>query len=272
MSLTSRFEPGSNGVLIDPIRALLRRLTTINASDHTCRIVDAVGDLGATPALVTLAPRGAVRGFTLFVHGGRSNSVASGSRLQPPALRMFSFLMGVRRDGRGHGVAACQLRHRVRGHDEGDPVQDVEWALAEIAGRHGEVPFSLVGHSMDGRSALRTAGAANVRAAAALARWLPAGEPVVQLADSGAEVARCRRDRMTDPACSLEYAPQAPPLVGRLCRFEIGRSAHATLERFLAWRRLVREVVLASLGAWPWSARLHRAFALPDEPACRVEL
>ena len=78
-------------------------------------------DFSATPALVTLAPRGAVRGFTLFVHGGRSNSVASGSRLQPPALRMYSFLMGVRRDGLGHGVAACQLRHGVRGDDEGDP-------------------------------------------------------------------------------------------------------------------------------------------------------
>ena len=233
---------------------------------------DAVGDFSATLALVTLAPRGVVRGFMLLVHGGRSNSVASSSRLQPPALRMYSFLMGVRRDGRGHGVAACQLRYGVRCYDQGDPVQDVEWALAEIAGRHGEVPFSLVGHSMGGRSALRTAGAANVRAAAALAQWLPGGEPVVQLADSGAVVARDRRDRVTNPACSLECALEARPLVGRLCRFEIGRSGHATLERFLVWRRLVREVVLASLGAWPWSARLHRAFALPDEPACRVEL
>lgn len=271
MTLTSRVEPGSDGVLIDPIRALLRRLTTINASDHTCRILDAVGDFSATPALVTLA-RGAVRGFTLFVHRGRSNSVAPSSRLQPPALRMYSFQLGVRREGRGNGVAACQLRYWVRGYDEGDPVQDVEWALAEIAGRHGEVPFSLVGDSRGGRPALRAVGAANVRASAALARWLPAGEPVVRLADSGAVVARYRRDRMTDTACSLEYALQARPLVERLWRFEIGRSAHATLERFLVWRRLVREVVLASLGAWPWSAWLHRAFALPDEPACRVEL
>jgi pimeloyl-ACP methyl ester carboxylesterase len=201
-----------------------------------------VRDFSATPALVTLAPRGAVRGVTLFVHGGRSKSVASGSRRQPPALRMYSFLMGVRRDGRGHGVAACQLRYGVRGYDEGDPVQDVGWALAEIARRHGEVPFSLVGHSMGGGPALRAAGAANVRAAAALAQWLPAGEPVAQPADSGAVVARGRRDRVTDPACSLEG------------------------------RRLVREVVLASLGAWRWSARLQRAFALPDESACRVEL
>jgi hypothetical protein len=69
---------------------LLRRLTTINASDHTWRIPDAVRDCSATPALVTLAPRGAARGFALFVHGGRSRSVASGPRLQPPALRVYS--------------------------------------------------------------------------------------------------------------------------------------------------------------------------------------
>jgi hypothetical protein len=44
------------------------------------------------------------------------------------------------------------------------------------------------------------------------------------------------------------------------------------LERFWVWQRLVREVVLASLGARPWSTRLQRAFALPAELACRVEL
>jgi hypothetical protein len=68
----------SDGVLIDPISTLLRRLMTINASDHTWRIPDAVRDCSATPALVRLAPRGAARGFTRFVHGSRSNSVASG--------------------------------------------------------------------------------------------------------------------------------------------------------------------------------------------------
>lgn len=131
-------EPGSDGVLIDPIRALLRRLTTINASDHTCRIPHAVADFSATPALVLLAPRGTMRGFTLFVHGGRRNSIAPG-------------------------------------------------------------------------------------------QWLPAGEPVGELADNGAVAARGCRDRVTDPACS-------------------------------------------SLGTWPWSARLLRAFALPGEQACWVEL
>ena len=81
--------------LIDPIRALPRRLATINASDHTCPIPDAVRDFSASPALVTLA-RGVVRRFTLFAHGGRRNGVASSSRVQPPTRPMYSFLLGVR--------------------------------------------------------------------------------------------------------------------------------------------------------------------------------
>ncbi len=37
MILTSTLTPCSDGVLIDPILALLRRFTSINASNHTCR-------------------------------------------------------------------------------------------------------------------------------------------------------------------------------------------------------------------------------------------
>ncbi|MDX6550670.1 MAG: hypothetical protein QOJ31_1354 [Gaiellales bacterium] len=229
-------------------------------------------DAVATPALVTLAPRDAVRGVALFAHGGRSKSMQPGSRLQGPALRMYPFLLGVHRDGRGHGIAACQLRYRVRGYNEGDPVQDVEWALAEIARRHGQVPVCLVGHSMGARSVLRAAGSANVRAVAALAPWLPPDEPVGQVAGRSVVIAHGRRDRVTDPAGSLEYALRAQPLAERLCRFEIDHSGHAMLERFWVWQRLVREVVLASLQARPWSTRLQRAFALPGELACRVEL
>ena len=41
-------EPLADGVPIDPIHALLRRLTIINASDHTCRAPDDVKDFCAT--------------------------------------------------------------------------------------------------------------------------------------------------------------------------------------------------------------------------------
>ena len=226
----------------------------------------------ATPALLTLAPRGAVRGVTLLAHGGLSDSLAAGSRLQPPAIRMYPFLLGLHRAGRGRGIAVCQLRYRVRGYNDGDPVADVEWSLNEIARRHGDVPVCLVGHSMGARSVLRTAGVTNVRAVVALAPWLPEGEPVAQLAGRSIVIAHGRRDRVTDPARSLEYSLRAEPVAERLCRFEVARSGHAMLERFWVWHNLVREVALAALGASPWTERLQAAFALPSERSCRIEL
>ena len=228
--------------------------------------------VSATPALLTLAPRGAVRGVALLAHGGLSNSLAAGSRLQPPAIRMYPFLLGLHRAGRGRGIAVCQLRYRVRGYNDGDPVADVEWSLDEIARRHGDVPVALVGHSMGARSALRAAGAENVRAVVALAPWLPEGEPVAQLARRSVVIAHGRRDRVTDPARSLEYSLRARPITERLCRFEVGRSGHAMLERFWIWQQLVREVALPALGVAHWSERLRAAFALSPEEASRIEL
>src|SRR5437870_3708351 len=226
----------------------------------------------ATPALLTLAPRGAVRGVALLAHGGRSKSLTTGSRLQSPAIRMYPFLLDLHRAGRGRGIEVCQLRYRVRGYNEGAPVADVERSLEEIARRHGDVPVCLVGHSMGARAALRAAGAENVGVVVALAPWLPEGEPVVQLAGRNVVIAHGRHDRVTDPARSLEYSLRAKPVADRLCRFEVARSGHAMLERFWVWHNLVREVALAALGASPWTERLQAAFALPSERSCRIEL
>jgi dienelactone hydrolase len=256
----------------DPIREPRRTLNVIPAPDSTCTISATVRDASSTPVLTTLAPRGPVRGVTLIAHGGKSKSVAAGSRLQAPAIRMYPFLIGVHRGGQGHGIATCQLRYRVRGYNDGDPVADVEWALEEIARRHGAVPVCLVGHSMGGRSVLRAAGSANVEAVAALAPWLPPGEPVAQLAGRSVVIAHGLRDRVTDPAGSLQYSLRAQRVAERLCRFEIGGSGHAMLERFWLWQQLVREVTLSSLAVQPWSERLRSAFALPAQQACRVSL
>jgi pimeloyl-ACP methyl ester carboxylesterase len=240
------------------------RICTISATVNTTD--------SANPALMTLAPRGQVRGVALLAHGGRSHSTASGSPLQTPALRMYPFLLDLHRAGRGDGLVACQLRYRLRGYNDGDPVHDVEWALAQIADRHGEVPVCLVGHSMGGRAVLRAAGAEQVRAVAALAPWLPDGEPTEQLADRTIVIAHGARDRVTSPARSLNYALAAHAASGRLCRFEVARSGHAMLERFATWQRLVRRVVLPSVGIGSWDEALAEAFSLPAAAACRVAL
>jgi len=227
---------------------------------------------GANPALLTLQPRGEVRCVALLAHGGRSRSTAPSGALQPTALRMYPFLLDLHRAGRGAGLAACQIRYRVRGYNEGDPVHDVEWALGEIADRHGDVPVCMVGHSMGARSVLRAAGGAHVRAVAALAPWLPPGEPIGQVEGRTVVIAHGTRDRVTSPAGSLAYALAAHDVAERLCRFEVARSGHAMLERFGAWQRLVRRAVLPALGIGSWDDALTRAFSLPAAEACRMPL
>jgi dienelactone hydrolase len=164
---------------------------------------------------------------------------------------MYPFLLGIHAAGRGDGLAACQLRYRFRGFNEGEPVHDVRWALGEIRRRHGDVPVCLVGHSMGARSVLRAAGEEQVRAVAALAPWLPPGEPVDQLAGRTVVIMHGRRDRVTNPAGSLRYALEAHPVAERLCRFEIARSGqavHALVARHRPVGRAVPEGVRAASG------------------------
>jgi dienelactone hydrolase len=227
---------------------------------------------GASPALVILSPRGPVRGVALLAHGGRSTSTRPASPINAAALRMYPFLVDLHRAGRDSGLAALQLRYRVRGYNDGDPVADVEWALSEIARRHGDVPVCLVGHSMGARSALRCAGHERVRAVVALAPWLPPGEPTAQLAGRTVVMAHGTRDRTTSPARSLAYALAAREVCERLCRFEVGGSRHAMLDRGRTWQRLVRRAVPAALELRPWDERLLEAFALPSPAGCRVPL
>jgi dienelactone hydrolase len=227
---------------------------------------------GASPALVSLSPRGPVRGVALLAHGGRSTSIRRASRLDGAALRMYPFLLDLHRSGRDAGLAALQLRYRVRGYNNGDPVADVQWALSEIARRHGDVPVCMVGHSMGARSVLRCAGHETVRAVVALAPWLPPGEPSAQLAGRTVVMAHGARDRTTSPARSLAYALAAREACDRLCRFEVARSGHAMLERGRTWQRLVREAVPAALDLRAWDQRLLEAFAMPSPAGCRVPL
>ncbi|HYX84251.1 MAG TPA: hypothetical protein VE777_04710 [Gaiellales bacterium] len=224
-----------------------------------------------TPALVTIRPRGEPRGAVLIAHGGQSRGHARDSHLRSPALRMLPFLLDISRAGRRHGIAVAQLRYRVTGYNEGDPVADVGWALARLAERFG-VPVCLVGHSMGARAALRAAGEPAVTAVAALAPWCPPAEPVDQLAGRTILIAHGVRDRITDPARSLAYAERAHAAAARVARFELAGTGHAMLERLWTWHSVTRRFALAALGLAPFEPRLADAFGLPPDCAVRVPL
>ena len=224
-----------------------------------------------TPSLVTVAPRSPARGIALIAHGGRSRSTAPDSNLRTPALRMFPFLADLARAGRRGGLAVAQLRYRVIGYNDGDPVRDVEWALNELSDRFA-APVCLVGHSMGARAALRAAGHESVTAVAGLAAWLPPDEPVAQLAGRTIMLVHGSRDRVTDPAGSLELGRRARGTAAQIARFELDRAGHTMLERLPLWQSLTRRFVLGALGLEPMDERLTAAFALPPEQALRVPL
>jgi dienelactone hydrolase len=227
---------------------------------------------GLLPGLTLRKPRGTVRAVALIAHGGRSRSTDPASRLDPTALRMYPFLHGLHAAGRGSGLAVAQLRYRLVGFNEGDPVTDLEWALDRLRERFGEVPACLLGHSMGGRASLRAAGHPSVSAVVALAPWLPEGEPLRQVAGRTLVLAHGQQDRVTDPAGSLRFALAARAFADRVCRFEIERSGHSMLQRARLWHGLAREAVLGSLALQPLSPRLAAAFALPADRAARIVL
>jgi len=222
-----------------------------------------------TPSLLTLGPRGAPRAAVVIAHGGKSRSTARDSNLRSPALRMLPFLLDLARNGRRLGLASSQLRYRLVGYNEGDPVADMEWALDRVAERY-DVPVCLLGHSMGARAALRAAGHPSVVSVVALAPWCPPSEPVAQLEGRTVVIAHGERDRITDPARSLEFARQAQPVAARLARFELRGTGHTMLQRLPAWQSLARRLALGTLGLHPLEGHLAAAFALPADQAVRV--
>jgi alpha-beta hydrolase superfamily lysophospholipase len=223
------------------------------------------------PSLVTVAPRSPARGVALIAHGGRSKGTARDSNLRTPALRMFPFLADLARAGRRGGLAVAQLRYRMVGYNDGDPVRDLEWALNELSGRFA-APVCLIGHSMGARAALRAAGHDSVQAVAGLAAWCPPEEPVAQLAGRTVMLMHGSRDRVTDPAGSLHLGRRARGTAARIARFEVAGAGHAMLERLPLWQAITRRFVLGALGLEPMDERIAAAFALPPERALRVPL
>jgi len=215
---------------------VLGSISTVTGNDR-CR-----------PGLLSRAPSGPVRSVVLVAHGGRARSAAPDSNLRAPALRMYPFSADLARAGRHHGLVVAQLRYRRRGYNDGDPVEDVRWALDRLSALHG-APVCIVGHSMGARAALRAAGHPAVTAVAALAPWLPPEEPVEQLAGRAVMIVHGLGDRVTDPLLSAAYARRAAPVAGRLCHVEIAGSGHAMLQRAAVWHRLTRQFCLESLGA-----------------------
>lgn len=215
----------------------------------------------SSPRLRIMTRAERTTGVVLLIHGGRATSRDPVPRGSLPAARMRMFAPAILSAAGREGTSVALLRNRYRGWNEphADPVSDALWALGELEQRCGRVPVVLVGHSMGGRAALRVAGHPAVRAVAALAPWVPEGEPVAQLDGLTVLVAHGDRDSVTSPAASLAYVRRAAAVADRICFWRVRGARHPMLERPGYWHGLVRDFSLGALGVKPLTPALAEA-------------
>jgi predicted esterase len=184
----------------------------------------------------------------LLLHGGTQDSLAPVRAFDSGVLRLVPFGRSVVRAGGGR-IMLASLRYAVRGWngDHESPLQDARWALDRIAERFGDLPVGLVGHSMGGRVALRVAGHAGVRSVAALAPWLPPGEPTPALNGQAVLLAHGTADLTTDPRMTFELAEKlaAQGVDVELVKFSGGR--HSMLLPAKPWHDLVSGFMVRTL-------------------------
>jgi pimeloyl-ACP methyl ester carboxylesterase len=189
------------------------------------------------------------QGVVVVAHGGEEVSTEPVTAAQLAVLRMIPVAGAIRHaltDGR---FLVLQPRFTVRGWngDAASPVVDLLTLLDGIRARHGDVPVTLIGHSMGGRAALRVAGHPLVHAVAALAPWIPPGEPAAQVAGRRLLLAHGNRDMITSPRDTWAFAERAREFTP-VTAIEVQAGEHTMLRRGRLWHALAAEFARASFG------------------------
>ncbi|WP_125038317.1 alpha/beta hydrolase [Nocardioides sp. LS1] len=127
----------------------------------------------AEPRLLDTRVPARPEGAVLLLHGGAQRpGRPQVSPTQLSVLRMIPIARRVARAGHGR-LAVFRLLNSHRGWDASHtPVDDVAWALDRVRERLGDLPTSLVGHSLGGRAALLAGHHEGVRSVVALNPWL----------------------------------------------------------------------------------------------------
>ena len=202
--------------------------------------------------------------MVVVAHGGREASTAPTSAIQPAVLRMVPVAAVIRRALPGGSVVVSRPRFRVQGWNgaQASPVGDLSEHLDNLRGQVGPVPVVLVGHSMGARAALRAAGHPSVAAVAGLAPWLPAGEPVDQLAGRSILLAHGTADVVTSAAETWAYADRARARA-RVIEVEIRGGDHPMIRRAALWHALAVAFAGVALGFPPPAGPAASALAHP---------
>ena len=226
-----------------------------------------MSETASPPEAVTGLP---LKGIVVVAHGGEEVSTKPTTAIQPAVLRMVPIARAIGNALSDAEIRVLRPRFTVRGWNEeaASPVGDLVAVLDGIRARYGStVPVTLVGHSMGARAALRAAGHPSVRAVAALAPWVPPGEPVAQLSGRRVLLAHGDRDKITRPRDTWAFAERARE-VTQVTAIEVSADGHAMLRRARLWHALAAEFARASFGVAAGEERL--AAALRDTGPGRV--
>ncbi|WP_375483648.1 alpha/beta hydrolase [uncultured Jatrophihabitans sp.] len=192
-------------------------------------------------------PRNA-EAVALVLHGGGSRvGGAAVSPTQLSVLRMIPIARRIARIG-GRRLAVYRLLNSVRGWDDAHtPVQDVHWALDELARRLGaELPVALVGHSLGGRAALLSADRPEVRSVVGLAPWVYPADGQVDASGTRVLIVHGTADRIASPERSWQAAQRLRRTASSLAYVRVDGGKHAMLARHGEFSGLAADFVAAT--------------------------
>jgi dienelactone hydrolase len=188
----------------------------------------------------------APRAVLLMLHGGQQHSVEPVTNRHASWWRMAAMARSLKHFAKRHDLALSLLQYGQRGWNSSAdpaPVRDARGALADLADSHPGVPVVLIGHSMGGRTACRSADDPRVIGVVALAPWLPEGEPNASIAGRHLRVMHGTRDSWTSARLSHEYVERCRPIAASATWVANDGAGHFMFRHSRAWRRFVEDSV-----------------------------
>jgi alpha-beta hydrolase superfamily lysophospholipase len=203
------------------------------------------------PSVTRYDAPGDTRAVVLVLHGGKDRSGAAVTRRSLTWQRALGLARALGGPLHAEGVGVWVLRYRTVGWngDGADKIEDARWGLDRIRAEVGPVPVALLGHSMGGRTACRSADHELVRGVVALAPWLPADEPVEALAGRGLHAAHGRRDHITRARDTAAYVERAREVATEASFTDMGDRGHYLLRGAGAWNAFTLDRVRRILAA-----------------------
>ncbi|WP_344252717.1 alpha/beta fold hydrolase [Terrabacter carboxydivorans] len=199
--------------------------------------------------LIDTAAPSAPRGIALVLHGGAARRRPMRvSPTQLSVLRMVPIAGRIARAAKGE-LAVLRLLNSTRGWDaHHTPVDDVRWALRQVADRFGpDLPVTLVGHSLGGRAALLAAAEEPVVSAVALNPWVYPTEGRLDLTGRQVLVVHGDDDRIARPTNSAAVARDLARTADRVGYVTVEGGKHAMLRRGTVFDRLAADFTAATL-------------------------